>query len=94
MNHHVPRNVEADAEFIEAGGLKDWGCFALLLAVLVLVLVLYFFVARALLTLLIGATAALWVTLVLLIGIVAGIAFLWVRRRQRKKAALRKFQSY
>jgi len=92
MNYHVPRNVEADAQFIESGGLKDWGCFALLISILGLVL--FFFIARALLTLLIGATAALWVTLVLLIGIVAGITFLWIRRREKKKVAFQELQRY
>lgn len=35
--YYEPRNPEADAKFIEAGGLKSWGCYAFLLGVLVLV---------------------------------------------------------
>lgn len=92
MSHNDPRNVGADAQFIEAGGLKDWGCYAFLLSVLVLIML--FFIVRALLTILIGETAALWITLVLLIGAVAGIVFLWIRRRRRQKEALRKLQQY
>ena len=90
MSHE--RNVSADAKFIEAGGLKDWGCYAFLLSVLALVIL--FFVVRALLTLLVGEITALWITVVVLIGAVAGIAFLWIRRRRRRKAALQKLQSY
>jgi Flp pilus assembly protein TadB len=92
MSHNDPQNVGADAQFIEAGGLKNWGCAAFLLSVLVLLLL--FFIVKALLSSVIGPTAALWITLVLLIGVVAGIVFLWTRRRRRQREALRKLQHY
>jgi hypothetical protein len=46
--YYQPRNPEADAKFIEAGGLKSWGCFALIPALLVLLL--FFIIVHALLT--------------------------------------------
>jgi hypothetical protein len=80
-----PRNPDADAKFIEAGGLKSWGCFALLPALLVLVL--FFVLVQALLTNLMGEPTALWVSLLLFSGVVAGVVVLWIRRRRRQRAA-------
>ncbi|MBA2285892.1 MAG: hypothetical protein H0W02_10435 [Ktedonobacteraceae bacterium] len=82
---YEPRNMEADAKFIEAGGLKNWGCFAVLLAILVLVLL--FVVAHALLMNLIGEPAAWWGSLIFLMGVTTGAIYLWSRRRRRQRSA-------
>ncbi len=83
--YHQPRNPEADAKFIEAGGLKSWGCYAFILCVLVLLILLV--IAHALLSALIGNLAARGVSLFLLIGVLTGVVFLWIRRRRRQKIA-------
>ena len=83
--YNQPRNPEADAKFIEAGGLKSWGCYALLLGLLVLLLL--FVLVHALLSTLMGDPAALWVGLLLVIGVAAGAVSLWFRRRRRKRIA-------
>src|SRR5579859_3213168 len=82
---YEPRNIEADAKFIEAGGLKNWGCFAVLLAILVLVLL--FVVAHALLIHLIGEPAAWWGSLIFIMGVTTGVIYLWSRRRRRQRSA-------
>jgi len=81
--HYDHRNIEADAKFIESGGLKNWGCFGFFVAFLVLVLL--FVLLRLLLAQLIGGPAALWVTLVILAGLVGSVVFFWLRLRRKKK---------
>lgn len=83
--YYAPRNPEADAKFIEAGGLKSWGCYAFLLCVLVLAIL--FVAVYALLTNLIGGPAAWWVSLILLSGVVTGVVSLWISRRRRRREA-------
>ncbi len=80
-----PRNPEADAKVIEAGGLKSWGCYTFLLSVLALLL--FFILVRTLLINLLGDPAAWWGSLVLLIGVLMGVVYLWVRSRRRRSAA-------
>ncbi len=82
---YEPRNIEADTKFIEAGGLKNWGCFALLLAVLVLVLL--FVLVHALLINLIGEPEASWGSLIFIMGVTIGAIYLWSRRRRRQRRA-------
>ena len=77
-----PRNPEADAKFIEAGGLKSWGCYAFLFSVLALLL--FFILVRTLLIKLLGDPAAWWGSLVLLIGVLVGAVYLWIRGRRRQ----------
>ncbi len=81
---YEPRNIEADAKFIESGGLKNWGCFAFLLAALVLVLL--YVVAHVLLLNLIGEPAAWWGSLIFIMGVTMGAIYLWRRRRWRQRS--------
>ena len=81
--HYEPRNTEADAKFIEAGGLKNWGCFALLLVILVLVIL--FVITHVLLIYLIGDPAAWWGSIIFLIGVTTGVAYFWIRSRRRQR---------
>ena len=83
--YNEPRNPEADAKFIEAGGLKSWGCYAFLLGVLALVLL--FVLVHALLTNLMGDPAAWWASLLMLIGVMTGAVSLWIRRKRRQRGA-------
>jgi hypothetical protein len=83
--YYEPRNPEADAKFIEAEGLKSWGCYALLLSVLVLVLLCV--LVHALLTHLMADPTAWWVSFLLISGVVAGAVSLWIRRRRRQRVA-------
>lgn len=79
------RHPEADAKFIEAGGLKSWGCFAFLLCGLVLVLL--FALVHVLLANLVGDPAASLASLLVLIGVMTGAVSLWIRRRRRQRVA-------
>ena len=83
--HYEPRNQEADAQVIEAGGLKSWGCYAFLLAVLVLLLLLV--PMHILLSNLLGDPMAWWASLLVLIGVLAGVVSLWIKRRRRQRMA-------
>ena len=76
-------NPEASAKFIEAGGLKSWGCFAVFLGALVLVLL--FVLVHALLIHLLADPVAWWASLLLLSVVGLGVASLWLRRRRGKK---------
>jgi hypothetical protein len=82
--HSESRNLEADAKFIEAGGPKSWGCFALLLSIIVLVLL--FVLVRLLLLNLIGEPEASWGSLIFLLAVIGGAVSLWIRngRKQRR----------
>ncbi|HLZ61641.1 MAG TPA: hypothetical protein VKR06_32250 [Ktedonosporobacter sp.] len=79
--HYEPRNSEADAKFIEAGGLKSWGCYAVLLAVIILLIL--FAIVRALLINLIADPAASWGALLFLAAVVAETVYLWKKRRRK-----------
>ncbi|MEO8973429.1 MAG: hypothetical protein ABI406_17725 [Ktedonobacteraceae bacterium] len=81
--HYEPRNTEASAKFIEAGGLKSWGCFAFLLVVLVLVLL--FVLVHALLIHLFGEPVAWWGSVIFLIGVATGSVYLWIRTRRKQR---------
>lgn len=81
--HYEPRNPEADAQFIKAGGLKSRGGCALLLAGLLLWP--SFILMQALLVMLLGVPAAWWASLILLVGIVAGASALWIKSRRRQR---------
>jgi LPXTG-motif cell wall-anchored protein len=83
--HYEPRNQEADAQIIEAGGLKSWGCYAFLLAVLVLLILLV--PVHILLSNLLGDPVAWWASTLLLIGVLAAAGSLWIRRRRRQRMA-------
>lgn len=77
---HEPRHTQADANFIEMGGLKSWGCYAFVVSVLVLLLL--FVLVHVLLAGLMGDPLAWWASLLVLIGVTTGAVFLWIRRRQ------------
>ncbi|MGI9059884.1 MAG: hypothetical protein ACR2H5_15045 [Ktedonobacteraceae bacterium] len=81
--HYEPRNQEADARIIEAGGLKSWGCYAFLLAVLVLLILLV--PVHIPLSNLLGDPVAWWASTLLLIGVLVGAVSLWNRRRRRQR---------
>ena len=83
--HYEPRNPEADAQFIKAGGLKSRGGFALLLAGLILLP--SFLMMHVLLTMLLGVPAAWWASLILFVGIVTGAVSLWIKSRRRQRVA-------
>lgn len=83
MQYYNQRNPEVDAKFIEAGGLKSWGCFAVLLAALAMILLAV--IAHVLLNNLIGDPAAWWVSTILVVAIAIGAIFFWIVRRRRLK---------
>jgi hypothetical protein len=84
MYHRESRNPGADAKFIEAGGLKSWGCFALLISIIVLALL--FVLVRLSLLHLIGEPAASWGSLIFVFAVASGAVALWIsnRRKQRR----------
>ena len=79
------RNPEVDAKFIEAGGLKSWGCFAVLLAALAVILLAV--IAHVLLNNLIGDPATWWVSAILVGAITIGAIFFLNSRSRRLKIA-------
>jgi hypothetical protein len=79
------RNPEADAKFIEAGGLQSWGCFAVLLAAIAITLLTV--IAHVLLNNLIGDPAAWWASAILVSAIAIGAIFFWISRRRKQKIA-------
>ena len=84
MYNRESRNPGVDAKFIEAGGLKSWGCFALLISIIVLALL--FVLVRLVLVQLIGEPAASWGSLIVVLAVASGaIAFLVANRRKQKR---------
>lgn len=84
MNYE-PRNPEVNARFIEAGGLKSWGCFALLLSAIAIILLIV--VTHILLNKVMGDPAAWWVSLILVVAIAIGAISFWISRKRRLKIA-------
>lgn len=79
--YHEQRNFEADARFVEAGGLKNWGCTAMVVGICLLGIL--FVVVRLLLLKLISDPVASGITLLFIIGIAAGATSFLIRRRRR-----------
>jgi hypothetical protein len=78
-----PRNFEHDAQFVESGGLKDWGCFAVFL--ILLVLVLLFVIIRVLLSPRVGEPLAFWGAAGVVAVTVILLLTFWIRARRIKK---------
>lgn len=81
-----PRDMQADAQFIESGGLKNWGCFAA--GLFVLILLIFYVVVHALLSNLWGySSATLWASLGSVVVVAVGAISLWLRSRHRQRMA-------
>jgi membrane protein YdbS with pleckstrin-like domain len=85
MYNRESRNPGVDAKFIEAGGLKSWGCFALLISIIVLALL--FVLVRLVLLQLIGEPAASWGSLIIVLAVASGVVALWISNRRKQRRA-------
>jgi hypothetical protein len=85
MYNHESHYPGADAKFIEAGGLKSWGCFALLISIIVLALI--FVLVRLPLLYLIGEPAASWGSLIFVLAVASGAFAFWISNRRKLRRA-------
>ena len=82
---YEPRNFQADTQFVKSGGLKNWGCFAV--GLFILVLLIFYVVIHALLSRVWGDPTAVWASAGIVLVVAIGAISLWIWRRSRLRSA-------